>query len=682
MMRSLYSGVSGLKNHQTRMDVVGNNISNVNTTGFKSSRVTFSDTLSQTLSGASAPTDNGGGTNPKQIGLGSATSSIDTLFTDGSVQNTGKNTDLCLSGNGLFVVKPSSESKEVYYTRNGAFEFDAKGNFVMPGSGMFVGGWMAENGVIKNTTESNMGVINIPAGKTMGATATTTVNYDKNLNANVEGYTISNMVVKYADGTSKTVTNYVPNPPTIMLDTNKGTSITLDANAAYDFKTGDSLYGRDLCTQKVLSVEGPSKVTLSKTNSAGNTVDGLGDIDYTTGTHAIKQEITLKGQIIANGVVTSGPNTKETKLKVSLAEPPEKAGTVVTIAVPPGSVWTYKDGDNVSFAFSIDEIQPQANSKINSDRGKYDFESSDLDPKITKENYNNYVYKGHTADGVVKAVRHKGDDVESVTVNTSDGKSLTGLTQVKYNQGDNFYPSYTTLATVYDSLGGEHSVPILFTKQANNTWSMSLGNGGSSVSVTDSEQRTINYNLISTDLVFDDKGGYISGSATLKVHYDYGKVKNSKGEDINPPSDQAINVNVGSLTQYSGSTSINGSSDGNAMGTLKSVSVDSSGVITGVYTNGLHRTEAQVAIAQFNNAAGLTKSGGSLYEKSNNSGEAHIESASALGVTITPSALEMSNVDMASELTDMIVTQRGYQSNSKIITVSDELLETLINMKR
>lgn len=110
MMRSLYSGVSGLKNHQTRMDVVGNNISNVNTTGFKSSRVTFSDTLSQTLSGASAPTDNGGGTNPKQIGLGSATSSIDTLFTDGSVQSTGVNTDLCLSGNGLFVVKDGNNA--------------------------------------------------------------------------------------------------------------------------------------------------------------------------------------------------------------------------------------------------------------------------------------------------------------------------------------------------------------------------------------------------------------------------------------------------------------------------------------------------------------------------------------------------------------------------------------------
>ena len=97
MMRSLFSGVSGLKNHQTRMDVVGNNISNVNTTGFKSSRATFSDMLSQTLTGAAAPTDNLGGTNPKQIGLGSSVSSIDLLFTNGSVQSTGKNTDLALS---------------------------------------------------------------------------------------------------------------------------------------------------------------------------------------------------------------------------------------------------------------------------------------------------------------------------------------------------------------------------------------------------------------------------------------------------------------------------------------------------------------------------------------------------------------------------------------------------------
>ena len=126
MMRSLFSGVSGLKGHQTRMDVIGNNIANVNAVGFKSSRVTFADTLSQTTAGASSPGETIGGTNPKQIGLGTGVASIDLLFTDGSVQSTGKNTDLCLSGNGLFVVKNGNET---YYTRDGAFEFDAQGNY-------------------------------------------------------------------------------------------------------------------------------------------------------------------------------------------------------------------------------------------------------------------------------------------------------------------------------------------------------------------------------------------------------------------------------------------------------------------------------------------------------------------------------------------------------------------------
>ena len=146
MMRSLFSGVSGLKNHQTRMDVIGNNISNVNTTGFKSSRATFTDMLSQTLSGAAAPSGNVGGVNPKQIGLGSSVSAIQTIFTNGSVQSTGKNTDLCLSSeNALFILKTTTGTA---YTRNGAFEFDADGNYVQTGNGYFVQGWMANNGTI------------------------------------------------------------------------------------------------------------------------------------------------------------------------------------------------------------------------------------------------------------------------------------------------------------------------------------------------------------------------------------------------------------------------------------------------------------------------------------------------------------------------------------------------------
>ena len=111
MMRSMFSGVSGLKGHQTRMDVIGNNIANVNTTGFKASRVTFADMISQNLSGASAPQGTIGGVNPKQIGLGMAVASTDLLYTNGSVQSTGKNTDIAISrGDGLLLYRAAMRS--------------------------------------------------------------------------------------------------------------------------------------------------------------------------------------------------------------------------------------------------------------------------------------------------------------------------------------------------------------------------------------------------------------------------------------------------------------------------------------------------------------------------------------------------------------------------------------------
>lgn len=481
MMRSLYSGVSGLKNHQTRMDVVGNNISNVNTTGFKSSRVTFSDTLSQTLSGASAPTENRGGTNPKQIGLGSATSSIDMLFTDGSVQSTGVNTDLCLSGNGLFIVKDGNLS---YYTRNGNFKFDNKGYYVNS-DGLRVQGWSATTPGDAINTNGQPSEICIPAGKTMAAAATKVATFSNNLNAAEPR--IKSMTVTYTDGTTK------------------------DVDAAY---TNAVIVGKQYDGKDVAS-------------------------------------ITLK--------MTDGTTTTET-----------------------------------SGAFKLNNSKPK-----------------------------------------------------------------------------------TTIATVYDSLGNAHNVTVYMTKtkvdsKDGNQWTVSLNPDGTGTqTITESDGTTTTVNMTDAVLQFDVNGGLKngSGSATLTL-------TNGAGDN------QAVNLTFDSVTQYAGSNTAFASTDGNAAGTLKTVSIDSNGVITGTYTNGLNVQEAQVAIAQFNNAAGLTKTGNSLYTESNNSGNPNTGTISDLGCTVTPSALEMSNVDMASELTDMIVTQRGYQSNSKIITVSDELLETLINMKR
>ncbi len=183
MMRSLFSGVSGLKNHQTRMDVVGNNIANVNTYGFKTSRVTFQDMLSQTMSGAAKPEENKGGVNPKQIGLGMTIASIDRLFTQGSLQTTGNQTDLAISGDGFFI---TARGDKKYYTRAGNFTLDKDGTLVSPANGLRVQGWMAtrnEKGEKVVNTSGTVEDLVVPVYGKVEAKETTYAKYKCNLDA-------------------------------------------------------------------------------------------------------------------------------------------------------------------------------------------------------------------------------------------------------------------------------------------------------------------------------------------------------------------------------------------------------------------------------------------------------------------------------------------------------------------
>ncbi|MGB9839457.1 flagellar hook-basal body complex protein, partial [Thermovenabulum sp.] len=138
MMRSMFAGVTGLRNHQIKMDVIGNNIANVNTVGYKKSRVTFQEALAQTMRGASAPQNARGGTNPLQVGLGMTIGAIDTIHTPSSLETTGNMTDLAIEGDGFFVV---TDGQERYYTRAGNFGFDEEGNFVNTSTGYKVMGW-------------------------------------------------------------------------------------------------------------------------------------------------------------------------------------------------------------------------------------------------------------------------------------------------------------------------------------------------------------------------------------------------------------------------------------------------------------------------------------------------------------------------------------------------------------
>jgi flagellar hook protein FlgE len=180
MMRSLYSGVSGLQNHQVRMDVLGNNISNVNTTGFKKGRASFQDLLYQQMSGASAPNGEVGGVNPKEIGLGMSIGSIDTIHTQGALQTTGVQTDVAIQGNGFLVLK---KGESTLFSRNGALGLDSEGRLVNPGTGYKVQGWLAQNinGQEILSTSGALEDLKIPIGSKDPAKATTRVDLACNL---------------------------------------------------------------------------------------------------------------------------------------------------------------------------------------------------------------------------------------------------------------------------------------------------------------------------------------------------------------------------------------------------------------------------------------------------------------------------------------------------------------------
>ncbi|REK55046.1 MAG: flagellar basal body rod protein FlgG [Geobacillus sp.] len=145
MLRSMYSGINAMKNFQVKLDVIGNNIANVNTYGFKKGRTIFQDLISQTISGASAPSQGRGGTNPRQVGLGSQLAAIDTIHTTGSTQPTGRVLDLAISGDGFFQVAESADNTNftnVRYTRAGNFYLDKDG-YLVTSDGYYVVGFAA-----------------------------------------------------------------------------------------------------------------------------------------------------------------------------------------------------------------------------------------------------------------------------------------------------------------------------------------------------------------------------------------------------------------------------------------------------------------------------------------------------------------------------------------------------------
>lgn len=804
MMRSLFAAVSGLRNHQLSLSVIGNNIANINTVGFKGGRALFKEMLSETLQGASRPTADSAGTNPLQVGLGMSVASVTSSFSQGQLQLTGNQMDMAVQGDGFFVLQNGARR---YYSRAGAFGFDGEGRLTA-GQGLLVQGWLANpNGQVGSG--SALENITLPFGQTAPAQATSSVRLASNLDAAATALstiTQSNSLRATAQSTDQLQDLFNSSGQSLGFqdgDTIRisfaGTADTLVTNlmtesgAALDLQDGDSI--------NITDGTGSTAITFSSAWTMG---DLAGQIQTALNT-GIGTETDIAVSVNPDGSLAfsnpAGGNNVDLTVSVSAAGRPvfnsltasvpvingtstaRSAGTVVEREITSGTDFNNLNElavavqnvmrlgsytatvafTNGRFAYDNSSVGAGQNDLIDvrisrpgvstffadamglngSDLTAGSTANSDLlldTADASDELANLYNSQGtslglQTGDVFTFGASVGGTPISQATlsvVNTGDGagtdrsvQTLGGLvseledildlrttggvelvdgavqitgrsglsgeiTDIAFNELNNANLAAslgfteTQAATdvtheasirVFDSLGSSQLLSILFTKDndTDNRWTWELQteagqiNSGATGSVT------------------------FNGDGTLDrfVTDDGQPVRIDPATGANGPL--VIDLNAGTRNGVDGLTGFARDSsaamvgqDGYGMGTLESISVGADGTIQGVFTNGTSRALAQIALASFNNPTGLERDGGEGWMETSNSGDAVIRrpgTASEVGM-ISSGSLEMSNVDIAQEFTNMIVAQRGFQANARTITTSDEMLQELVNLKR
>jgi len=676
MLKSLFSGVSGLQAHQVAMDIEGNNIANVNTTGFKYSRANFSDLLSQTSQIATAPEGSLGGKNAMQTGLGSTVASSTRIFSQGSIQNTDKNTDIAIQGDGFYVLSDDN-GKSLKYTRSGDFKFDAAGNFV-DNAGNIVQGWLRDENTLNIDNTLPIQSISIPPGLTTPANPTGNVTIKANLNAGDTVTSFSSIhpldqFHNYYDLNQDGVG--IDNPRDTALDGMVDTPIALDplADARFndDDLTGDDLY-------YVADVNSENNATRLVINSDDKVVE-KGE-DFGVLFNANGEAFNLQS---GQGVVISfSGDIYDTS-----------TGALTGL----GKEFRYTDvASNVDTAAGSSPVYFKTTEDLRQALQNYArVESGNANVNVTVTSDGKFQVD-NLSDGNGATQLDLFTDVQPITgdLDTTDNllftqsmQSLAGtLTEgsagVKVTQPFNA-ATHGTSVDVYDSLGSKHTLHIEYRKIEQNpttgsTWEMIVTVPEPGVINLDGD----NYpsNKLVGQISFDNHGALSSNSISSLVY------TANNGSEPN----QAISLDFGTPNDFDGMTSFDIPSsttginqDGYAGGDLIGKRIDQSGTIIGSFSNGRSFGLAQVSMAKFTNNEGLSVDGGNIFRQTANSGDPTIGVAATGGRGfIQSSALEASNVDLSKSLTQLIIVQRGFQANSKTITTSDTLLETLIGLKR
>ena len=657
MLDSIYIGITGVSSLQTRMIVIFNNISNVNTTGYKGERANFADVMSRTLSGGGPQRAQIAATNPSQSGLGVGIGSIDTIQQQGTLQMTGIETDLAVDGEGYFVV---SDGDQRFFTRDGTFAFDTNGRLYDPGTGLVVQGNLAN---ADGTFNSEVADLIIPLDRESEAIATTTIRISGNLDASSSGSGAPVWTGSTSFGLPARLTSS-PNPgfPLDLTDLEDGglmiriTSGTEETESMLNIPAKSYEDRLELVAElnSQISVNGALKnKVLFKTNELGElilrSVEGGDQVSIEVDNADPDVNVASRLGFTA-GTVETGVRASDTDALNDLAN----IGADLTDGDVIRFTGIKPNGERFDGSFTYEEgVSDGADQLFAAVSNVYGSVDAGIDPETGQF----ILTDVNTQDRIV------GFEINFSLLDSGIGSGI---------YGDQPPFEFSTNTQVYDEQGNPHSLTLNFTKGiVDNEWSWvatvdgitpAAGNNGKVVFNEDGTLRTFE-SSDQSPIVFQP------GEGTPKMSIEIGADSTDR---------------LGGLTQFVADSSVSvREQDGRTSGSLVSVSFQPDGNIVGLFSNGTSENMGRVSLASFGNADGLMRQGGNMFVQTEASGEAVVGAAeSTVQGSIRSGQIEMSNVDLAAEFTNMIVTQRGFQASARSITTSDELLTEVVNLKR
>jgi flagellar hook protein FlgE len=635
-IRSMFSGVSGLQSHSTWIDVIGNNISNTNTVAYKASRVQFSDQISQTQFSGTGPNagSNLGGVNPQQVGLGTRVASIQTLFNAGPTLQTGNSTDIALVGDGFLVAKSGSAT---LLTRAGNLSFDGDGNLVDQNGGLIQGfnGHVEFNQKAIHSVNGN-GAVPPTLTVTQAEFVVDNTNISQVTNIQIKrDFVLPPRATTVAVFSGNLDSFQQANQPGGILDLNPGLaaprlpfiSVPLGLNpakaqyVAIAPATGQQIQQLLNFGDPIVAAqvpEDPNLIAAGRTNTT---------LNVTTPIMAAGMILTQAQAVVTNAWEQQPPippaHVSASTVYDSLGNP--RSVTVqyyqvndLGTSVPPVNPSPMNQVLYAWYAFDTTGGAPVSNATLVGGTGIIEG-----DPVL-----------GGYDRGIAGNV-YWGD---FVWFNTDGSLASTGGTGGPIAQ---MWRPHVYLPPIQPAIGPVPVSPI----------------------------PTIGAEI--TDVTLDFGTAGILGATGGRRDGLYSDAE-GQFQVVN-----GVNTYVPSHTAYIKEQ------DGYRDGQLLGVQFDKTGTIIGSFSNDQHVALGQVVLAMPNNQGGLNKVGGNYYTPSANAGPMFVGIAGQLGLgTIQGNALEGSNVDLTIELTNMIIAQRGFEVNAKVITTSDEMMQTITQLKR